>query len=351
MTQASSATRLRAAAAPSLEAYNPLSSPQVFVWRMLIFLGLAVLLAGILHNQILTSFKSNPGLNGLIVFVFTLGIVYAFRQVVRLYPEIRWVNTVRISDPNLSSPNQPVLLAPMANLLANRRGSLSLSTGAMRTMLDSLGARLDEARDISRYLVGLLIFLGLLGTFWGLTETMGSIGRTIAALDTKGGGGGDPFSELKAGLEAPLKGMSTAFSASLFGLAGSLVLGFLDLQASQAHNRFYNELEEWLTGWTELSPDGSAASNPGSPQLAYVLGQLQRTMADIGDRLQAMGPPGGDGSGQGAVKELAQGVEQLIRQMRAEQKVVREWVDEQAVQQTEVASALKSLASNLRRDG
>ena len=357
MTQASSAARLRnaAAAAPTMEAYAPLSTPQVFLWRMLIFLGLTILLAGILYRQIIESFKANPGLNGLIVFAFLLGILYAFRQVIRLYPEVRWVNSVRISDTSLSSPHEPVLLAPMSNLLANRRGSLSLTTGAMRSMLDSLGARLDEARDVSRYLVGLLIFLGLLGTFWGLTDTMGSIGRTIAALDTKAGGGADAFSELKAGLEGPLKGMATAFSASLFGLAGSLILGFLDLQASQAHNRFYNELEEWLTGWTELGSDAGAGSSAGNPQLAYVLGQLQRSMADMVDRLQAIAPQGGGGgdpaTSQGAVKELAQGVEQLIRQMRAEQKVVREWVDEQAAQQTEVTAVLKSLATNLHKDG
>ena len=148
----------------------------------------------------------------------------------------------------------------MATMLRDRTGTISLSTASMRSFMDSIGSRLDEARDTGRYLVGLLVFLGLLGTFWGLLETIQSVGEAIDTLDSKATDNVQLFSDLKAGLAAPLKGMGTAFSSSLLGLAGSLILGFLELQASHAHNRFYNELEEWLSGITELTPGGVASA-------------------------------------------------------------------------------------------
>ena len=170
-----------------------LTRPQVFLWRMTLFLVLAVLLAIILDGQtaqLRRSFMANPGLNGLIIGVLLVGVVYAFRQVLRLYPEIHWVNTFRVSDPGLAVDKPPVLLAPMATMLRDRTGHLSLATGAMRSMLDSVASRLDEARETTRYLVGLLIFLGLLGTFWGLLATVTSVGNTIGALDSGGGQAG-----------------------------------------------------------------------------------------------------------------------------------------------------------------
>src|SRR5436190_3019845 len=166
--------------------HRTLTQPGVFLSRMLIFLTLVAFLTAILDKLLFTSFMNNPGLNGLIVGVLALGILYAFRQVIRLYPEIRWVNAFRIADPGLSISAQPVLLAPMAAMLRDRTGVLSLSTASMRSIMDSIGSRLDEARDTGRYLVGLLVFLGLLGTFWGLLETIQSVGRAIAALDTSG---------------------------------------------------------------------------------------------------------------------------------------------------------------------
>ncbi|MFM7084127.1 MAG: flagellar motor protein MotA, partial [Hyphomicrobium sp.] len=208
-----------------------LTPPGIFVLRMLIFLTLVGFLGAILHQQLQTSFMTNPGLNSLIIGVLFLGIIYAFRQVLRLYPEIRWVNAFRISDPGLSINHHPILLAPMATMLRDRKGSLSLASISMRNIMDSIASRLDEARDTGRYLVGLLVFLGLLGTFWGLLETMQSVGKAIQALDTKGEAVAI-FDELKTGLAAPLKGMGTAFSSSLLGLAGSLILGFLELQAN-----------------------------------------------------------------------------------------------------------------------
>jgi hypothetical protein len=332
-----------------------MTPPGVFVLRMLIFLTLVGFLVAILHQQLITSFMTNPGLNGLIVGVLGLGIIYAFRQVIRLYREIRWVNEFRISDPGLAINTQPVLLAPMANMLRDRTGTFSLATVSMRSIMDSIGSRLDEARDTGRYLVGLLVFLGLLGTFWGLLETMQSVGGAISALDTKGESVA-VFDELKAGLAAPLKGMGTAFSSSLLGLAGSLILGFLELQANHAHNRFYNELEEWLSGITELTPGSSSATDQASRQLTSAVYEMQRAVADLSDRLGAINGVAGyaaaapqSGQADEAVKDLARGVNQLVTLMRSEQKVVREWVDEQSAQQVELAGALKALAENFQR--
>src|SRR6266576_2832226 len=201
-----------------------LSSPRIFLVRMVVFLTLCALVVGVL----------------------LIGIALAFRQVIRLFPEIDWVNGFRLADPGLAVERPPVLLAPMAALLRDRIGRMAISAQVMRSILDSIAARLDEARDTSRYMTGLLVFLGLLGTFWGLIETMGSVGSVINSLKP-GGDAAAIFESLKEGLAAPLGGIGIAFSASLFGLAGSLVLGFLDLQTSQAQNRFYTELEDWLS--------------------------------------------------------------------------------------------------------
>src|SRR3954467_10067465 len=223
-----------------------LSSPRIFLVRMLVFLILCALIVVVLHKQIWAAFLANPGLNALIIGVLLVGIVLAFRQVIRLYPEVAWINSFRVADPGLAVDRPPVLLAPMAAILGDRVGRMAMSSQLMRGILDSIATRLDEARDISRYMTGLLVFLGLLGTFWGLIETVGSVGRVIQGLSL-GGDAGSMLDALKEGLAAPLSGMGISFSSSLFGLAGSLVLGFLDLQSSQAQNRFYTELEDWLS--------------------------------------------------------------------------------------------------------
>jgi hypothetical protein len=348
MARARSADR----APPSL--HRSLSTPGLYVWRMFVFLVLVGLLVAVLHRQLWEAMLNNPGLNLLICFVLLSGVLYAFQQVLRLYPEIRWVNAFRIADPGLSISHRPVLLAPMATMLRDRTGSLSLSATSMRSIMDSIGARLDEARDTGRYLVGLLVFLGLLGTFWGLLDTIQSVGKAISALDTKAADSVAVFDDLKNGLAAPLWGMGTAFSSSLLGLGGSLVLGFLELQASHAHGRFYNQLEEWLSGITELAPGASQTADYASQQLYVAITDMHRAITDLNERLS--GSPAGQGAAppppaEGAVKELAKGVDQLVRQMRAEQKVVREWVDEQAAQQSEVASVLKDLAAKVARRG
>ena len=237
---------------------SKLSSPRIFLVRMLVFLVLCALVMVVLYKQIITAFFANPGLNALIGAVLLIGIILSFRQVIRLYPEVAWVNNFRIADPGLAVDRRPTLLAPMAAILGGERtGRMTISQQTMRHLLDSIATRLDEARDISRYMTGLLVFLGLLGTFWGLIETVGSVGKVIDGLKV-GGDAGSLFDTLKEGLAAPLGGMGISFSSSLFGLAGSLILGFLDLQSSQAQNRFYTDLEDWLASTVrEYAGDGA----------------------------------------------------------------------------------------------
>lgn len=349
--------KVRQSEPTSARLHRTLSTPRRAIVNMTLFLILIGIIAAVLVPQLQSAILTNPFLNGLIIAVLGFGILYTFGQVLRLYPEIRWVNAFRIADPGLQSGHRPTLLAPMATMLRDRTGALSLSATSMRSIMDSIGSRLDEARDTGRYLVSLLVFLGLLGTFWGLLETIGSVGKAISALDTKAAAdSGAMFQDLKDGLAAPLKGMGTAFSASLLGLAGSLVLGFLELQANHAQSRFYNELEEWLSGITELSPGsgGIGGSDAVSRQLQATLFEMQRVLVEVSNKLEGQSnalpalPPVDTGGTESAVKDLARGVDQLVKQMRAEQKVVREWVDEQAAQQGEVAAALKELAGSRR---
>src|SRR5262249_43641218 len=206
---------------------------RIFLVRMTVFLILCSLVVVVLYRQILVAFMANPSLNALIIGVLLIGIVLAYRQGVWLYSEVNLVNGVRLADPRLAVERPPVLLAPMAAILGDRIGRMAISAQVMRGILDSIAARLDEARDLSRYMTGLLIFLGLLGTFWGLIDTVSSVGKVLENLKV-GGDAASIFEALKEGLAAPLGGMGVSFSSSLFGLAGSLILGFLDLQTSQA---------------------------------------------------------------------------------------------------------------------
>src|SRR5213083_2246491 len=253
-----------------------LSSPRIFLVRMVVFLTLCALVVVVLYKQIWTAFLANAVLNALIIGVLLIGIALAFRQVIRLFPEIDWVNGFRLADPGLAVERPPVLLAPMAALLRDRIGRMAISAQVMRSILDSIAARLDEARDTSRYLTGLLVFLGLRGTFWGLIETVGSVGGVIQNLKV-GGDAGSLFDTLKEGLAAPLGGMGISFSSSLFGLAGSLILGFLDLQSSQAQNRFYTDLEDWLAS-TVREYSGETAAAGSSGELQGALERLRLTL-------------------------------------------------------------------------
>jgi hypothetical protein len=312
------------------------SSPRIFVLRMLVFLVLGGLLVVILNRQIWAAFLANPGLNALIIGVLLIGILLAFRQVIRLFPEIAWVNSFRLADPGLAIERPPVLLAPMAAILGDHAGRMAISSQTMKGLLDSVGTRLDEARDISRYMTGLLIFLGLLGTFWGLIETVGSVGTVIKGLKV-GGDAGAMFDALRDGLAAPLGGMGISFSSSLFGLAGSLVLGFLDLQTSQAQNRFYTDLEDWLaTTVRDLGGASETASSAGNAS-----GEIRAVIERLRDVMTDSGPSKGATS---AMANLAEAIQGLVVHMRGEQQLIREWVDAQAVQHREIRRLLEILA-------
>jgi len=315
-----------------------LSSPRIFLVRMLVFLILCALVAVVLYKQIWTAFLANPGLNALIIGVLIIGIALAFRQVIRLFPEIEWVNGFRLADPGLAVERPPVLLAPMAVLLRDRIGRMAISSQMMRGILDSIAARLDEARDMSRYMTGLLIFLGLLGTFWGLIETVGSVGSVINGLKP-GGDAAAMFESLREGLAAPLSGMGISFSSSLFGLAGSLVLGFLDLQTSQAQNRFYTELEDWLS--TTVRDLGIEREAPGiAPPAAAVPGDLKLSI----ERLrEAVTDGGAHRASTTAMANLAEAIQGLVHHMRTEQQMIRDWVDSQAQQHRDIRRLLEIL--------
>jgi len=312
---------------------SKLSSPRIFLVRMLVFLVLVALVGVVLYKQIIVAFFANPGLNALIGAVLFIGIILSFRQVIRLYPEVAWVNNFRIADPGLAIDRRPKLLAPMAAILGGERtGRMTISQQTMRHLLDSIATRLDEARDISRYMTALLIFLGLLGTFWGLIETVGSVGKVIDGLKV-GGDAGALFDTLKEGLAAPLGGMGISFSSSLFGLAGSLILGFLDLQSSQAQNRFYTDLEDWLA---------STVREYGGEGVGGVTSELQHAM----ERIRAVVEEGGGGSRSttAAMANLAEAIQGLVAHMRTEQQMIREWADGQGEQNREIKRLLERLA-------
>ena len=272
-----------------------MTHPSRFLVRMVLFLAIVVAAAGAVYLPLATAFMANAPLNGLILGVFVLGMAYNMRQVIQLNPELTWIEEFRnrsqqttgVASVSAATKAPPRLLAPLAAMIGDR-DELKISAMALRSVLDGIAARLDEQRDISRYTIGLLVFLGLLGTFWGLLDTLDAIRGVIVNIQVGGGDISGVFDDLKAGLEAPLRGMGTAFSSSLFGLAGSLVLGFLDLQTGQAQNRFYTELEDWLSSSARLS--GGTLNVEGEQTVpAYVealleqtaesLENLQRTMA------------------------------------------------------------------------
>ncbi|HEV2557128.1 MAG TPA: flagellar motor protein MotA [Microvirga sp.] len=312
---------------------QPLTPPRIYLVRMAVFLVLAGFVAFILYRQIWEAFLANPGLNALILGVMLIGAVLAIRQVWRLFPEVRWVNTLSRADEGLTAA-QPVLLAPMAALINNRASRSALSIATTRSLLDSVGARLDESREIVRYLAGLLVFLGLLGTFWGLIETVGSVGRIIGSLRT-GQDAAVLFDELKNALAGPLQGMGLSFSASLFGLAGSLIVSFLDLQAGQAQSRFYTELEDWLASST-TDAAGEMGPRPAQPPPDLTLA-LNRLTAAVNDGA------GGRAATQ-AMANLAEGIQGLVQHMRSEQQIIRDWVEAQAAREKELKQVLERLS-------
>jgi len=322
-----------------------LSSPRIYLVRMIVFLILCGLIVFVIQQQIWVAFKANPPLNALIIGVFLIGVILAFRQVLRLFPEVAWVNSFRVADPGIAVERAPVLLAPMASILGDRVGRMTMSPQTMRGLMDSIATRLDEARDMSRYMTGLLIFLGLLGTFWGLIDTVGSVGKVIENLKV-GGEAGAMFDALKEGLAAPLGGMGISFSSSLFGLAGSLVLGFLDLQTSQAQNRFYTDLEDWLA--TTVRDLGVESDTRGAPMMA---GPVSHDLRAAIERLrEAVMEFGSSKAATAAMANLAEAIQGLVQHMRTEQQMIRDWVDSQAEQHREIRRLLEHLVrENVRK--
>src|SRR5271157_1938221 len=300
-----------------------LTSPRIFLVGMAAFLALVGFVVLILYKQIMLAFSANPGLNGLILGILAIGSLFTFRQVIRLFREIRWVNSLTGAQTGKAA-RQPLLLAPMAAMLNAGAGARGLSTFTTRAILDSIATRLDEGRELSRYLVGLLVFLGLLGTFWGLLETVHSISGVIESMKT-GSDTTTMFDDLKIGLSAPIAGMSVSFTSSLFGLASSLILGFLDLQAGQAQNRFYSEFEEFLASHVQTTPH----VEPEPESVVAVQPQIehQRNAA--------------------AIATLAEGIQALVGHMRTEQQQIRNWVDVQAAQQEDIGKLLRRLLEEL----
>jgi len=258
-----------------------------FLIRMVLFLAVVTALAGVLGRELVNAFMGNPAVNGVILGILIAGIIYIFRQVLLLEPEMDWIESFRSNQAGGDSADRivaPTLLASMARMLGAQGRRVSLSASSLQALLDGISSRLNETRETSRYLIGVLVFLGLLGTFYGLLETVRSVAGVIGALNVGASDVARAFADLKSGLESPLHGMGTAFSSSLFGLAGSLVLGFLDLQAGQAQNRFYNELEEWLSTYTRLSAGPLGEGGDGSVP-AYIQALLEQT-ADSLENLQ-----------------------------------------------------------------
>lgn len=332
----------------------PLTSPRIYLIRMVVFLTLAGFLAFVLYRQIVPAFMANPGLNGLILGATLIAVVMAFGQVQRLFREVRFANRTATGA---ADPGTPRVLGALAPALREARAGRPHPQGQFQPLLDSVASRLDEGREILRYIGGLLILLGLLGTFWGLIDTLSAVGSVIRSMRAGGGDAAVMFDELKSGLAVPLSGIGLAFSASLFGLAGSLVIGFLDLQAGQAHNRFYNELEDWLVTAAGPAPAPvpvpvtvpAAAALPAPPRPPEPPPRSDAVLKDIADAMTRLGTLVGDSTAHGrastqAMANLAEGIQGLVQHMRAEQQMIRDWVEAQANRERELKQVLDRLA-------
>jgi hypothetical protein len=323
------------------QSYDPyhLASPVVYLVKIVIFLIIIAFVGLIISGTAITFYWANPFINSLILLVMATGIFLSFRQIIRLFPEVKWLNSLQ--DGGLQDGRPPVLLAPVAGILRDRIGESVITPSSMRSILDSVGNRLDEAKDTSRYLTGLLVFLGLLGTFYGLLQTVTSVATVIQGLDATQGDTATLFTNLKEGLIQPLGGMGTAFSASLFGLSGSWFLGFLDLQTSQAQNAFFTDLEDWMTSMTELDHPVTALQASG---LGVSGGEMQAMFEQLGSTMQR------SDSSQNAIRamaELARGIDGLVKHIRAEQDDLRAYISEQG----ETNRKLRDLIDAMLREG
>ena len=334
-----------------------MTRPNAYLIRMLLFMLAIVAVCVLLIDELATAFAANPVLNSFIVIVLLIGVGWNLVQVIRLMPEVRWLTTFQQARARLATLPTPRLLASMASMLASRAGRqgdgpdrftpdrFTLSAPAMRSLLDGISSRLDESRELSRYMTGLLIFLGLLGTFWGLLLTVSSVSDVIAGMSVGSGDINALFDQLKSGLAKPLRGMGTAFSSSMLGLAGALVLGFLDLTAGQAQNRFFNELEEWLAGQTRLSSGVLGAEGEGSVPV-YVQALLEQTAENM-ENLQRTLARGEDDRREAsqAILALTERLGALSDTMRASQQLMLRMAENQQ----SLIPALQRLGE--RRDG
>lgn len=320
---------------------------RVLIWIFLFLLAVAGV-AALLHQRLFEAFLANPVFNGMIVAVLAVGIIINIRQVLVLGPDAAWLRAWQRGAESLPSPPKRGLLGSLGRMLQERGDNLQLTTMSMRALLDGIRSRLDEARDLSRYFVGLLIFLGLLGTFWGLLDTLGGIGRVISGLSVGGGDASELFEQLRAGLQEPLAGMGTAFSSSLFGLAGALVLGFVDLQAGHAQNRFYNDVEEQLTGLTRFSSGALANVDTEHSVPSYIQALLEQTAESL-DRLQRLVARREEErrSAEESISTVTEQVGELAEQIRSEHRRMLS----QARGQMELQPVLQRLADSLGERG
>lgn len=324
-----------------------MTRPTRHLIRMILFLVLVAAIAVAFHQQLATAFMANSAINGVIVAVFFFGVIYVFRQVGMLNSEIAWMEMFRRRRPGVSVQTQPRLLATVAAAFSEREGPVRLSAMSTRALLDGVSARLDESGQIARYLTGLLIFLGLLGTFWGLIQTIGAVSEVIGGLRAGGGANPGVFEDLKVGLRGPLSGMGTAFSSSLFGLAGALVLGFLDLQVSQAQNRFFQELEEWMSTITRHA-SGSIAFDGDHSVPAYIQALLEQTAESLEGLQKTVGrAEEGRMSANRSMQSLVERLTHLTDQMRAEQQLLVRIAE----QQIEMQPIIRRLAESATQSG
>ncbi|MFE1598477.1 flagellar motor protein MotA [Methylobacterium sp. ID0610] len=315
----------------------PLTSPRIYLVRMVVFLILVGFLAFVLYRQIVPAFMANPGLNGLILGVLFIAILLAFGQVQRLFREVRFVNRTAAGEQGAGEPRVVAALAPLVRTVS---AGEPVAPSGFRPLLDTVASRLDEGREALRYIAGILILLGLLGTFWGLIDTLSAVGGVIRSMRAGGGDAAVMFDELKSGLAVPLSGIGLAFSASLFGLAGSLTIGFLDLQAGQAHNRFINQLEDWFA--SRAGPEAAA----GVVLPARTSDASLRDLAEAVTRLSTLvgDSTGNSRSSTQAMANLAEGIQGLVQHMRAEQQMIRDWVEAQASRERELKQVLERLS-------
>jgi hypothetical protein len=306
-----------------------MTRPGRYLIRMLAFL---VVVAGglfLIYGELEKFFQANPFLNGLIIGILVIGILYTLRQVLVLWPEVSWIE--HYTKNRTVSGRGPRLLAPMATMLGEGR-RVRLTAGTMRTLLDGIGIRLDEGREISRYMIALLVFLGLLGTFWGLLETVDAVVKVIGNLSVGTGEDvGKVLEKFKSGLYDTLRGAGVAFSTSLFGLGGSLILGFLDLQAAQAQNRFYTDLEDWLSGMTRISALPTDASGDSFESVSSYLQALLEHTATTMDELSQTIVRGEAERAKSAesVAALAERLGLLVEQLHTQQALLARLADTQ----------------------